>query len=83
MQLCLRRPMAVGISQTHVSKPQRRTDLYVRALREYVEALGNVLEIRARFPNGEIAVINFGAADTKIIRATPKRREHKTTSKRR
>ena len=83
MQLCLRRPMAVGISQTHVSKPQRRTDIYVSALREYVEALGNVLEIRARFPNGEIAVINFGAADTKIIRATPKRREHKTTSKRR
>ena len=44
---------AMGASQSSVSKLERRIDLYVSTLREYVEALGDVLEIRARFPNGK------------------------------
>jgi hypothetical protein len=33
--------------------------MYVSNLRRYVEALGGSLEIRARFPEGSVAITNF------------------------
>jgi len=40
----------LGIKQPSVAKLERRTDVYVRTLRKYVEALGGELEITAKFP---------------------------------
>jgi transcriptional regulator with XRE-family HTH domain len=53
----LARQLKVG--QPAVAKLERRTDMYVSNLRRYVEALGGSLEIRARFPEGSVAITNF------------------------
>jgi transcriptional regulator with XRE-family HTH domain len=45
---------ALGTSQASVSKLERRSDIYLSTLRRYVQAMGGELEIRARFPDGEI-----------------------------
>ena len=42
----------LGISQGNVSRLERREDLYLSTLREYVEALGGELDLVARFPDG-------------------------------
>lgn len=42
---------ALGVSQANVSRIERQEDLYLSTLREYVEALGGRLEIRAVFPD--------------------------------
>ena len=47
----------LGMSQSEVSKVERRTDLYVSTLRRYIEAMGGELQIFARFPNGEVEII--------------------------
>jgi len=49
----------LGMSQSEVSKVERRTDLYVSTLRRYIEAMGGELQIFARFPNGEVEVIQI------------------------
>ena len=49
----------LGMSQSEVSKVERRTDLYVSTLRRYVEAMGGELQIVARFPNGEVEIIQL------------------------
>lgn len=49
----------LGMSQSEVSKVERRTDLYVSTLRRYVEAMGGELQIFARFPNGEVEIIRL------------------------
>jgi transcriptional regulator with XRE-family HTH domain len=43
----------LDMSQGDVSKLERRTDVYVRTLRRYVEALGGTLQIVARFADSE------------------------------
>jgi transcriptional regulator with XRE-family HTH domain len=48
----------LGMSQSEVSKVERRADLYVSTLRRYVEAMGGELQIFARFANGEIELIH-------------------------
>jgi DNA-binding XRE family transcriptional regulator len=42
----------LGVDQAAVSRVESRGDLYLSTLREYVEAMGGQLEIRADFPNG-------------------------------
>lgn len=49
----------LGLSQSEVSKIERRTDVYVSTLRRYVEAMGGELQIVARFPNGDVDVIEL------------------------
>lgn len=48
------------ISQGAVSKVERRTDMFVSTLRNYVRAIGGDLEIRAVFPEGEVLIDQFG-----------------------
>ena len=55
------RKLAVG--QPAVAKLERRTDMYVSNLRRYIEALGGSLEITARFPEGNVNIINFSELD--------------------
>jgi DNA-directed RNA polymerase specialized sigma subunit len=44
------------VDQGSVSKLESRTDMYLSTLREYVEALGGTLELRADFPDGSINI---------------------------
>jgi transcriptional regulator with XRE-family HTH domain len=43
----------LGIHQANVSRLERRQDVYLSTLREYVEALGGNLDLVARFPDGQ------------------------------
>ena len=44
------------VDQGSVSKLENRTDMYLSTLRQYVEALGGTLELRADFPDGSINI---------------------------
>lgn len=50
---------SLDMSQSEVSKVERRTDVYVSTLRRYIEAMGGELQILARFPDGEVEVIQL------------------------
>jgi predicted XRE-type DNA-binding protein len=43
----------LGIQQSEVSRIERRSDLYLRTLRSYVEAAGGHLRLIAEFPDAE------------------------------
>ena len=47
------------VKQASVSKLERRADMYVSTLRDFIAAMGGELEITARFPEGEIRIIQF------------------------
>jgi len=46
----------MGLPQPEVSKIERRSDLYLRTLRRFVEAAGGELVLLARFPDGDVRV---------------------------
>lgn len=46
----------LDLDQGAVSRMERRTDMYLSTLREYIEALGGNLELRADFPDGSINI---------------------------
>ena len=50
---------AMSVEQAAVSKLERREDMYVSTLREYVKALGGELKLVASFPDAEIQVHPF------------------------
>lgn len=45
--------------QSEISRIERRTDLFVSTLREYVRALGGELEIHAVLPTGRVRLRTF------------------------
>ncbi|KAF2392068.1 MULTISPECIES: XRE family transcriptional regulator [Pseudomonas] len=47
------------INQAAISKMERRTDMYISTLRNYIRAMGGELEIIATFPDGQIKIENF------------------------
>ncbi|WP_338522387.1 XRE family transcriptional regulator [Pseudomonas batumici] len=47
------------INQAAVSKMERRTDMYISTLRNYIRAMGGELEIIATFPEGQVKIENF------------------------
>jgi len=49
--------------QAAVSKLERRTDMYLRTLRSYIEAMGGQLEIIARFPGQAVRIMQFETLD--------------------
>ena len=53
----------LGISQDGVSRLERRTDLLLSTLRQYVRALGGNLSIIAEFPDGEPVKLSGIAED--------------------
>ncbi|MCY1703758.1 XRE family transcriptional regulator [Deinococcus sp. SL84] len=53
---------ALGTGQAAVSKLERREDMYVSTLREYVEALGGQLRLVATFPEGDIPIHPYPAS---------------------
>ncbi len=42
----------MGVNQGNVSRVERRDDLYLSTLREYVRALGGELKLVVEFPDG-------------------------------
>ncbi len=53
-QIALAQKLKVG--QGSVSKLEGRTDTYLSTLREYIEALGGKLVLRAEFPDGTVNI---------------------------
>jgi transcriptional regulator with XRE-family HTH domain len=51
----------LGVNQAAVSKMERRTDMYVSTLQDFVKAMGGELKITARFPEGTVEINQFGA----------------------
>ena len=51
------------IKQAAVSKLERRTDMYLSTLRNYIEAMGGQLEIIARFPHQAVRINQFETLD--------------------
>lgn len=47
------------VSQANVSKIEKRTDMYISTLRSHIRAMGGELEIRARFPDGDVVITGF------------------------
>ena len=47
------------VKQASVSKLERRADMYVSTLRDFIAAMGGELEIKARFPDGEVRIRQF------------------------
>jgi predicted transcriptional regulator len=52
------------VKQASISKLERRTDMYVSTLRDFVRAMGGELEIKARFPEGEVRITQFDLEKT-------------------
>jgi len=51
----------LNVPQSSVSRIERRADMYLSTLRNYLNAMGGVLQIQAVFPDGSAAVIHtFG-----------------------
>ncbi len=68
----------LGVTQSEVSKLERRTDIYMSTLRKFIEAMGGTLEIRAVFADGrQVRITQFGqeaetkeqTADRALVRA--------------
>ena len=55
------------IQQSSIAKMEKRTDMYLSALRSHIEAMGGRLEVVAHFPDGEVKISNFGNLGTAAV----------------
>ena len=51
------------INQAAISKMERQSDMYIRTLRRFLEAMGAKLKIVAEFPDGEVIIKQFSEDD--------------------
>ena len=51
--------LAKILGVNHVSKMERRTDMYISTLQDFVRAMGGQLVITALFPEGEVQIDQF------------------------
>jgi ribosome-binding protein aMBF1 (putative translation factor) len=51
----------LGVNQAAVSKMERRADMYVSTLQDFVRAMGGELKITSRFPEGTVEINQFEA----------------------
>jgi transcriptional regulator with XRE-family HTH domain len=49
----------LNINQGAVSKTEKRTDMYVSTLRNFIQAMGGQLQVKAIFPEGEVEIEQF------------------------
>ncbi len=47
------------VKQPAVAKLEKKTDMYISTLRRFIEAMGGELEIKARFPDGDVTINQF------------------------
>ena len=45
--------------QANISQIERRTDMYISTLRDFIHAMGGELDILAKFPEGTIRITQF------------------------
>lgn len=57
----------LGVEQSSVSKMERRTDMYISTLRSHINAMGGELDIIARFPDGDLKIVDFSGIEPKAI----------------
>lgn len=55
---------SLNIKQPAISKMERRVDMYISTLRNFIKAMGGDLEIIAHFPDGSVRLNQFHEADT-------------------
>jgi hypothetical protein len=51
----------LAVGQAAVLELERRTDMYVSTLQDFVKAMGGELKITARFPEGTVEINQFAA----------------------
>jgi transcriptional regulator with XRE-family HTH domain len=66
---------AMWVEQTAISKLERRSDLYLSTVYEYVRALGGELKLVASFPEGDIPVQSFEVGRIVVTRPVLERRD--------
>ena len=49
----------LSINQGAVSRMEKRTDMYVSTLRNFIQAMGGQLQVKAIFPEGEVEIDQF------------------------
>jgi transcriptional regulator with XRE-family HTH domain len=62
----------LDVPQSSISRIEQRADMYLSTLRNYIHAMGGVLQIQAIFPDGGAVVINrFGDYEDRmyVVRA--------------
>jgi transcriptional regulator with XRE-family HTH domain len=64
------------INQAAISKMERRTDMYVSTLADFIRAMGGRLEIVAKFPEGSVRIKQFCS-----LKKEPGRSGKKTTAR--
>ncbi len=52
----------LGVNQAAISKLERRADMYVSTLQDFVRAMGGELKITAEFPEGIVEIHQFEEA---------------------
>lgn len=63
--------------QSAVSKMERRADMYVSTLQDFVKAMGGELEICAVFPEGKVRISQFAHIPEPVVKAVvATQREH-------
>jgi transcriptional regulator with XRE-family HTH domain len=50
----------LDVPQSSISRIERRADMYLSTLRNYIHAMGGVLQIRAVFPDGAVVIDQLG-----------------------
>jgi DNA-binding XRE family transcriptional regulator len=63
----------LDVPQSSISRIEQRADMYLSTLRNYIQALGGVLQIQAVFPDaGPVAITRFGDYEDQayIVRAS-------------
>lgn len=51
----------LNVNQGAVSRMEKRTDMYVSTLRNFIQAMGGQLQVKAIFPDAEVAIDQFEA----------------------
>ncbi|MFY9328172.1 MAG: XRE family transcriptional regulator [Georgfuchsia sp.] len=58
----------LNVQQPSIAKMEHRTDMYLSTLRSHIEAMGGMLEIVARFPDGSVKISNFESLDDEMTK---------------
>ena len=49
----------LNVNQAAISKMEKRTDMYLHTLRNFIHAMGGELDVIARFPDGDVRINQF------------------------
>jgi DNA-binding XRE family transcriptional regulator len=49
----------LNVNQGAVSRMEKRTDMYLSTLRNFIQAMGGQLQVKAIFPEGEVEIDQF------------------------